>query len=873
MNSIHPMWKPYKDGQDNCRIDNYLDKLPFFPGAKEFLQKQKEIGNTVLIVSDSHPKYVEPICKYIDCDGVSLADKPNKVKLFSYLDIHPNYKIMIESGECIFIGDTVLDIELGRRIGIPTIWFLPYLITEEIKNEKDKVGDEMASLKMGPTYTAKSFIEIQQILDSPINNLYAIESTFAGGESLRAIKYSQNRFTDGSYAALRCLARQESGLCDKYARADKYYLIANPDRPIELMINLAKGVSSYLNQPAVVRQGWDYITYLTDKQTTVPRNKMKELFDMIETQIPKVRLLKWSDTVSGSLRSRNLYNERRDFLEQYLSIDAADIKEQGLFLTENDNRLDIKGKNIVVIDDQLTTSATAWYVIHKLKAKGAKNILFIALFQMVLPVESDVLCPNCGKPMFIKIRRKDGYKFYSCTPPKFKGDGCGYIVDYQKNASFAEYLKIVSKYEWAFREFIHGRKLCNPNMLQYVIDSKDKIRLIAEMHTYPRVFISDQDIDDLYKLREKAKDILDNHPLRKNIWEEWAINHMNNDYWDEHKEVTIWALNNVDKLDEYIKEQIMKTKEILVLSMIKGIGPATIKKNIHRLKSDINAYDLVRELKPEELKNITTYENEAESIISICQKEKIGIINITSWKYPSSLLEISNPPAVLYVKGNKDLINKRTVAIIGTRHSTELGNRIAESLGGYFSQHYAICNGLVEGIDEHSIYINEKVVPNAIGIISGGLCYKSTCSQNHIRVIEDVLKADGLIISEYPPTKKEDQYSGSTSSRIQAGLSSGIILVQSKIDGGSKYTLDKFVKLKRIVGVVHFPTNPEYQDDIFGANRLIVEEKEYGLTKFVGLKTVKTLNIKAIIPITSKDDYKAFEDKLTVQSEELSDLF
>lgn len=266
LNSIHPTWKPYKDGQDNYRVDNYLDKLPFFPGAKEFLQKQKEIGNTVLIVSDSHPKYVEPICKYIDCDCVSLADKPNKVKLSSYLNEHPNYKRMVESEDCVFIGDTVLDIELGRRIGIPTIWFLPYRITEEIKNEKDKVGDEMASLKMGPTYAVKSFSEIQQILDNPINNLYAIESSFAGGESSRAIKYSQNRFMDGSYAALRCLARQESGVCDKYARADKYYLIANPNRPVELIMNLARGVSSYLNQPAVANQGWDYITYLTDKQ-------------------------------------------------------------------------------------------------------------------------------------------------------------------------------------------------------------------------------------------------------------------------------------------------------------------------------------------------------------------------------------------------------------------------------------------------------------------------------------------------------------------------------------------------------------------------------------------------------------------------------
>ena len=266
LNSIHPMWKPYRDGQDNYRIDNYLDKLPFFPGAKEFLQKQKEIGNTVLIVSDSHPKYVEPICKYIDCDCVSLADKPNKIKLSSYLDTQPNHKEMVESKDCIFIGDTVLDIELGRRMGIPTIWILPYIVTEEIKNEKDKVGDKMSSLKMGPTYTAKSFTEIQQILENPIDNLYAIESSFAGGESSRAIKYSQNRFMDGSYAALRCLARQESGVCDKYARADKYYLLANPNRPIELMTNLVRGINSYLNQPAVANQDWDYITYLTDKQ-------------------------------------------------------------------------------------------------------------------------------------------------------------------------------------------------------------------------------------------------------------------------------------------------------------------------------------------------------------------------------------------------------------------------------------------------------------------------------------------------------------------------------------------------------------------------------------------------------------------------------
>lgn len=309
----------------------------------------------------------------------------------------------------------------------------------------------------------------------------------------------------------------------------------------------------------------------------------------------------------------------------------------------------------------------------------------------------------------------------------------------------------------------------------------------------------------------------------------------------------------------------MNTRDILALTMVKGIGPSTIKKHIHRLKSNIDLEELVMELKPEEIKNINNYIHAAETNLLTCQKEGIEVIDISSSDYPFLLKEITNPPAILYIKGNKSLLKNKIIAIIGTRHSSHLGNNIAERLGEYFSQRFAICNGLVEGIDEHSIYINGKITSNVIGIISGGLCYKSTCSKNHIRVIEDVLKNNGLIISEYPPLKKEDQFSGSASSRIQAGLSSGIILVQSKIGGGSKYTLDKFVKLDRVVGIINFPAHPEYQNDIFDANRTILQDKEHGIANFVGLKTNNTLKIKALIPISNRTDYIEFENILTTQ--------
>lgn len=102
---------------------------------------------------------------------------------------------------------------------------------------------------------------------------------------------------------------------------------------------------------------------------------------------------------------------------------------------------------------------------------------------------------------------------------------------------------------------------------------------------------------------------------------------------------------------------IMTVKDILILTMVKGIGPATIKKNIHRLKADTSSFNLINELKSEESEYISIYEKEAENIISICQKEEIEIIDITSSDYPLSLLEISNPPAILYVKGNKKLLH------------------------------------------------------------------------------------------------------------------------------------------------------------------------------------------------------------------------
>lgn len=301
----------------------------------------------------------------------------------------------------------------------------------------------------------------------------------------------------------------------------------------------------------------------------------------------------------------------------------------------------------------------------------------------------------------------------------------------------------------------------------------------------------------------------------------------------------------------------MDIKNILALSMIKGVGPAFIKRNISRVIADTDCYALVKEYKAEQIENVSACLEKADKIIEDCALYGIEIISIISPNYPNALKEINDPPCILFAKGNKKLLN-RCVAIIGTRKSTNLGNKIAEKIGDYFSKDYAICNGLVEGIDEHSIYVEGKILHNVIGIISGGLCYEETCSKVHIKVINDVLHAGGLVITEFFPHVKEDKFSGSKASRIQAGLSQGLILVQSSIDGGSKYTIASFVKLGRAMAVVHYPTSKEYKENSFSGNRLIVEKKYEGIAKMIGLKTVSKVSVKSITVLEKKEDYSKF---------------
>lgn len=308
----------------------------------------------------------------------------------------------------------------------------------------------------------------------------------------------------------------------------------------------------------------------------------------------------------------------------------------------------------------------------------------------------------------------------------------------------------------------------------------------------------------------------------------------------------------------------IRIKHILAISLINGVGDAFIKKKINEIETYIYDIDLLGNMLGGKVSKDGILENLplADKIINDCCESKIEIVSVICETYPSLLKEIKNPPAILYLKGNVTNL-ENCIAIIGSRKSDELGNTIASKVGSYFSEKWSICNGLVEGIDKNSILNGKSVLSNVTGVISGGLNYHKTSSKTTKELADKVLGNNGLLISENPPNKPEDQFSGSKASRIQAGISKGVILIQSSSSGGSKYTIKTFSELDRLLGVVNFKGNEKFdKEELFSGNRLLINEKLEGLAKMCGIKKINTIKIKSIIEIRNRSDYSFFEKAL-----------
>ncbi|WP_201750540.1 DNA-processing protein DprA [Senegalia massiliensis] len=240
----------------------------------------------------------------------------------------------------------------------------------------------------------------------------------------------------------------------------------------------------------------------------------------------------------------------------------------------------------------------------------------------------------------------------------------------------------------------------------------------------------------------------------------------------------------------------MTNRDILIwLNSISGIGNKTINKLYNYFENLTDLWNLSNNdimklsfLRSNVKSNIIKFKNSIyyDDIINKANDNNIEIITILDSNYPLKLKNIYDPPNVLYCKGNIELLNKLSIAIVGSRKATYYGKWVAEKLSKELSE-YSICivSGMALGIDAiaHKGAIDKN--GSTIAVLGSGVdkAYPKTNTMLYDNICEK-----GLVISEFPIGMKPVAGNFPLRNRIISGLSSGILVIEAKERSGSLIT-------------------------------------------------------------------------------------
>ena len=231
------------------------------------------------------------------------------------------------------------------------------------------------------------------------------------------------------------------------------------------------------------------------------------------------------------------------------------------------------------------------------------------------------------------------------------------------------------------------------------------------------------------------------------------------------------------------------------LKNIPGIG----KKTAQNLKENVN-------------------ESFVEKQLNAAAKGHQKIISFWDEKYPESLKNIYDPPVLLFYLGNIELLDKKALAIVGTREITEYGkvalDKLIKPLKGW---DITIVSGMARGVDTytHQLCLNYDI--STVGVIGHGL--DRIYPAENISIWQQMTKQN-LILTEYPLATKFDPSNFPRRNRIISGLTQGTLVIQAAEKSGALITADYAIEQNRDVlavpGQINLPQS-------VGPNQLIAD--------------------------------------------------
>ncbi len=255
-------------------------------------------------------------------------------------------------------------------------------------------------------------------------------------------------------------------------------------------------------------------------------------------------------------------------------------------------------------------------------------------------------------------------------------------------------------------------------------------------------------------------------------------------------------------------------KAWLALGLIRGLGG----EGIRRLLTEFGSAEAVFTASSHSLKAIVKADIAQQIVAGVADElftptltwlsdSNNHIVTLADSDYPQTLLNISDPPFLLYAKGNLALLNQAAIAVVGSRYATPQGANNAEAFAKALSAAgLCVISGLAHGIDAaaHRGGLAERA--SSIAVVGTGLDKVYPAAN---RGLAHELAQHGLLLSEFALATPPLASNFPRRNRIISGLSLGCLVVEASLQSGSLITARLAMEQGRdvfsIPGSIHSP--------------------------------------------------------------------
>ncbi len=250
------------------------------------------------------------------------------------------------------------------------------------------------------------------------------------------------------------------------------------------------------------------------------------------------------------------------------------------------------------------------------------------------------------------------------------------------------------------------------------------------------------------------------------------------------------------------------------LALIAGLGPERLRHLLNTFGSPPSIYAAglaqLQQVLPRPLAQRVAQgvdKAAAEPVMQWLEQDNNHILTWADFDYPQALLDIHDPPFLLYAKGRVELANRPALGIVGSRNATAGGEETAEAFAAALSQEgLTIVSGLALGIDAAAHRGGLRGQGSSIAVVGTGL---DRVYPARNKELAHQLAESGLILSENPLGTPVRGGLFPKRNRLISGLSQGVLVVEAALESGSLITAREAAEQGRevfaIPGSIHSP--------------------------------------------------------------------